>query len=845
MKCLKCDFENPENTRFCGQCGSTLAEAGEPQTQTLQTPLEQLRIGSVFADRYQIIEELGIGGMGIVYKVYDTEINEKMALKLLHPAISAEEKMIERFRNEIKTARKISHRNICRLHDLGEKEGTRYITMEYVPGEDLKSSIRRMGPLSAGKAVFIAKQVCEGLAEAHGLGVVHRDLKSRNIMIDKEGNVRIMDFGIARFLEAEDLTDPGVAVGTPKYMSPEQVEGKKADERSDIYSLGVILYEMVTGRVPFEGDTALSIALKHKTDTPQAPKERNPLIPESLNRAILKCLEKDREKRYQKAEELFSELIQIEKELPTTDQIVPDKKGTVEIPRQRLRLFTATSILLLIAALVIVGYYVVIPALAPEQPKRKNSIAVLIFDDRSPGKDQEGLCQGMTEAIIGKLVQIKGLMVPPRYAVLNYRDTDKNIDRIASDLNVDYILDGNIQKEEKTIRVSPSLISTRTGTVIWNENYDSQQKSVFEIQDEISIQIAEALKMELLPEAVEFTRTKNPKNPEAFPFYSMGNYFEWKYRDSFEEDDFNNAVKNHRQAIEHDPEYALAYVGLGDVYEARWVHDDDQDYFDPMVKNFRRAYELNPNLAETNIGQGWVYFYFEDLENAHKYFRKALEIEPNNPDINFNVGSFLISIGLYSQAIDYYSTAIELNPLFFFPYRLISDCYRFLGEFDKSVGWIKKALEMKPPGADKLRLQLGLVESLIFQAKYDEAEKELRQAEKIEAEISQSDIQACRARILAAKGEKEKAMALIEGKLPIFPSATSTLALLGMKDEAIRNIKEGIDTGFEKAQTYLYLYPFLINNHCYDGLRGDPRFQEILEKQKKTHEERKRKYGDL
>ncbi len=845
MKCLECDFENPENTRFCGQCGSSLAETDDPRTLTLQTPLEQLRIGSVFADRYQIIEELGIGGMGIVYKVFDKEINEKMALKLLHPAISAEEKMIERFRNEMKTARKISHRNICRMYDLGDTEGTRYITMEYVPGEDLKSSIRRMGPLSAGKAVFIAKQVCEGLAEAHKQGIIHRDLKSRNIMIDKEGNVRIMDFGIARFLEAEDLTDPGVAVGTPKYMSPEQVEGKKADGRSDIYSLGVILYEMVTGKVPFDGDTALSIALKHKTDTPQAPKELNPLIPEGLNQTILKCLEKDREKRYQNPEELFLDLIEIEEELPATDQIVPDKKGTVEIPRQRLRLIAAASILFLIAALVIVGYYVVIPVLAPEQPKRENSIAVLIFEDRSPGKDQEGLCQGMTEAIIGKLVQIKGLMVPSRYDVLNYRDTEKNIDRIANRLNVDFILDGNIQKEEKTIRVSSSLINTKTRTVIWSNNYDSARKSVFEIQDEISIQIAEALKLELLPEAVEFTRTKNPKNREAFSFYSMGNYFEWKYRNSFQENDFDNAVKNHMKAIEHDPEYALAYVGLGDVYEARWVHDDEQDYFDLMVKYYRKAYELSPNFGETNLGQGWVYFNLKDLDNAYKYFKKAYKIEPNNHDINFNVGSFLISIGLYSQAIDYYSSAIELNPQFFYSYSLISDCYTFIGEFDKSAGWIKKALEMDPLGVDKLRLQLALVESLIFQGKYDEAEQELRQADKIVGENSKSDIQAYKARILAAKGEKEKAMALIEGKPLIFPNATSTLALLGMEDEAIRYIKEGIDTGFEKAQTYLYSYPYLINNHCYDGLRDNPRFQEILKKQKKTHEERKSKYGDL
>ena len=264
MKCPQCQFENPGDTRFCSNCGAPLHPSPESvsvRTETLQTPRKKLASGSLFAGRFQVIEELGKGGMGKVYKVLDKDIDEKIALKLFKPEIASEEETIERFRNELKVARKITHKNVCRMYDFGEDRGTLYITMEYVPGEDLKSTLTEGRPAEpSGKTIAVIKQVCEGLAEAHHLGVIHRDLKPQNIMLDREGNARIMDFGIARSLRTKGMTGGDVMIGTPEYMSPEQVEGKDLDHRSDIYSLGIILFEMLTGRIPFEGESVLSVA---------------------------------------------------------------------------------------------------------------------------------------------------------------------------------------------------------------------------------------------------------------------------------------------------------------------------------------------------------------------------------------------------------------------------------------------------------------------------------------------------------------------------------------------------------------------------------------------------------
>ncbi len=350
----------PDGRGYCGSCGihiRTSREQSGPVTQTMQTPSAHLNTGFSFAGRYQIIEELGQGGMGTVYRAFDQKLSEEVALKLIKPEIASDPDTVLRFSNEVKLARRISHRNIGNLYELMEDKGTHYITMEYIPGEDLGRLIKRIGPLPPEKVLRITTQICDGLSEAHSRGIVHRDLKPGNIQIDHNGDVRILDFGIARSLDTPGMTQQGMAVGTPEYMSPEQVDGQEADERSDIYSLGIISYEMLTGKRPFEGNSPFSIGYKHKMEPPQNLRFIDSRIPEDLSRWVMKCLEKKREDRYQSAGDTLSQLRSIGDLLPGTGPGRPEVKQRPPSRELNLRIELRKLLipaLLLAAAAVIV-----------------------------------------------------------------------------------------------------------------------------------------------------------------------------------------------------------------------------------------------------------------------------------------------------------------------------------------------------------------------------------------------------------------------------------------------------------------------------------------------------------
>jgi serine/threonine protein kinase/Tfp pilus assembly protein PilF len=853
MKCPKCHQENPPESTYCGKCATPL----RPNvTETMQTPREELTTGSTFAGRYQVIEELGHGGMGKVYRALDKELNEEVALKLIRPEIASERKTLDRFRNELRTARRISHRNIGRMYELMDEKGTHFITMEYVPGEDLKSAIHRFGRLPIGKSLSIARQVAEGLAEAHRLGVVHRDLKPSNIMIDREGNARILDFGIARTLEEKGITGAGVMIGTPEYMPPEQAEGRDVDRRSDIYSLGIILFEMVTGRAPFEGDTPLSVAMKHKSEAPPSPKTLDPQVSDDLARLILRCLEKDKARRYQTAEELLADLGAVEKGVPTTERAAARKPLT---SREITVTFRFKKLLVPAAALLgvlVIGFVLlkVLPRKEPGVPAAgrpsvpaalpgashelgpsssgtwSNSIAVLPFTDLSPGKDKEFFCDGMTGEIIGQLQRIGDLKVISRSSAVVYRNSPKTPKEVARELGVAHLLEGDIQREGERIRVNARLLDAESGFQIWSEKYDRvlTLDSSFEIQDQISQAIAAALKVNLNADSPEAARARRPENMRAYELYLQGMYYVGsKYVLTYQEEDFAKAVEIFEEAKKTDPDYAQTYAGLAIAYFARYQISADENDMNQLIANAEKAYQLGPESGQSNLVKGYVHFRNGEYDQAFAKYRIALEKAPNDYAVQHGIGWSYYILGLYREANPFFQKAVQLAPFFLWSKINLAWCARFFGEHEKAERYLREALALNPKNPFSLDY---LADHLIRTRKYDEAEKLITELETIAPEFRSLPLQ--KALLFAARGEKEKALKLSRRSSAVY-------SLLGMKDEAIGLMQKSISEGGS------FNYLSLLSNPQYNNIRGDPRFEKIVAEAKKTYETLSKKYGSI
>jgi non-specific serine/threonine protein kinase len=750
------------------------------QTKTLETPKEELTRGTNFANRYEIIEELGRGGMGRVYRVDDTKVKEEVALKLIKPEVAADKKTIDRFRNEIKSARKIRHKNVCQMFDLGEYEGIHFITMEYVTGEDLKSLIRRV-KIDTGTAIKITKQVCDGLSEAHRLGVVHRDLKPSNIMIDKAGNARIMDFGIARSMKGEALTGENVIVGTPDYMSPEQVEGKEIDQRSDIYSLGVVLFEMLTGERPFKGDTSLSVAMKHKSEAPPNPKWLNDQIPDRLSRLVLMCLEKDKERRYQTAEELLSSLITL------------DKK----------KLHIA------------------------EKEEKKKSVVVLPFDDMSPGKDNEYFSDGLTEEIISDLSKIQSLRVISRTSAMMLKGTKKPMRTIGHELDVRYVLEGSVRKAGNNLRITAQLIDATSDAHLWAEKYSGTMDDVFDIQEKVSRAIVDALELHLTPEEKKKISEHPIDNPQAYEYYIQVRQDLLYYT----EGSLDRIVRRIKHALNIIGDNELLYAVLGTAYMnyLGFAYKTDESYLEKIEECINKIVRLNPDSPSIHFLRGNIHFIKRNMQAAAKEIKKGLAADPSNVEGLFVLSAIYFLSGKTSVARQMIKRMKEIDPLNPWNYGSMGWVELYEGKFDLAVQSFYAMYQIDP-------------ENPVFRYLYAISLSANRQ---VEEACSVIDLIARDTPLLffaglgtflkhAWRGETNKALEAVSSDWTESARFDETFswhvaagyALIKKKDEALDWLENATNKG---AINFPYF-----SEYCqwFKNIRGEPRFKKLMERVK-------------
>ncbi len=743
LRCPECQAENSEDSRFCKRCATPLPlpvpeDIARAATIVYSSPSLELAPGAIFADRYLVIEDLGKGGMGKVYKVLDKEINEKIALKLIKPEIAADRQTIDRFQNEIKITRRITHKNVCRMYHLGREKDTCYITMEFVRGENLKKIIRMTRELTLEAALNIAQQICHGLIEAHRLGIVHRDLKPQNIMIDEDGDVRIMDFGIASSIETKGATLPGMMIGTPEYMSPEQIDGGEIDARSDLYSLGIIIYEMLTGKTPFHGETPWSVAFKHKNDPPHDPRELNPGIPESMSRIILKCLEKQKERRYQSAEELLADLVNIGEQHTRTETRLKAKQATaarrafikVRGKKPAVRTIATAGVLIVLTFLL---WKFVLNRTSPAPPAARLKMAVISFENQTGDASFDYLQDAIPNLLITSLEQSKLFRITSWERLRDLlRQSGREDSRVIdSDLGIELcqmdgveaIIRGSFIKAGDTFVTDAKILDVKTRSLLKTVNSRGEGvESILKEQiDDLSREIGRGFgeeeavpRMKATPIAEATTNSL-----EAYNYFLRG-------REDYEKFYFADARKYLERAVELDPEFAMAYSYLLRVYvqlgnsPAAEEAKQKLEKFGGKVSGKEGLY-IKALLASGGKGKEKDYIeilrkiiadYPDEkrarldlaarLNGTHQFeesvaeLNELLKLDPKfGPALNLIAYAYG-NLKKYDVAIKYFQEYAAVSPGDANPYDSMGELYFLMGKWDASVEKFKEAIRIKP-----------------------------------------------------------------------------------------------------------------------------------------------------
>ena len=779
---------------------------------------------------FKIVSRLGSGGMGEVYLAQDSRLDRKVALKILPEYFSRDEDRVARFRQEAKAASALNHPNVATIYETGEAEGVGYIAMEYVEGEtlDVKGSGR---PLESTKIIEIASQVAGALDEAHSRGITHRDIKSANIMLTVRGQAKVLDFGLAKLVVTrseglisdvltERLTAPGIVMGTVQYMSPEQALGKDLDHRTDIFSFGVVMYEMATGRLPFSAATATETIERITHFQPDAIARFNYDVPAELERIIRKCLEKDRERRYQTARELLVDLNNLKRDSGSGGVM---SRGAFSHQQNHVRLWILAATAIFLAGVAVVYF------LVRDNSKGFNaadggikSIAVLPFKPLVEQSRDESLELGMADTLIARLSNIRGISVRPVSAVRKYAGLEQDALAAGREQKVDAVLEGNLQRSGENLRVTVRLIQLRDGSSLWAGQFDEKFTNIFAVQDSISERVAGILALALTGQEKERLKKQYTASTEAYELYLKGRY----HLNRLTDDGFLKGLEYFQQVIEKDPNFALAYVGLAESYNdlAGFNVRRPKEVYPKAKSAALTALKLDDTIAQAHTALAMVNMAYEwDWSGAEGEFRRAIEINPSDSDAHYQYAYYSAFLGKFDQALAEIRRAQELDPVSLAKITGVGQVLLMARRYDESIEQCRKALEMDPNLGFTYWL-LGL--AYMYKGAYEPAIEALQKS--IPLSGDSPDEPASLGLAYALSGKRVEARKILDklkqqskGKY-VAPSIFASLhGALGESDQAFA----WFDKAYEERDNVMVL---LKVEPMFDPFRSDQRFTALL-----------------
>jgi serine/threonine protein kinase/Tfp pilus assembly protein PilF len=777
---------------------------------------------------YRILEKLGEGGMGVVYLAEDLNLERKVAIKFLPRHIAGDSEERERFKIEAKAAASLSHSNIATIYAIEETDDEMFISMEYIKGAELKDKIKKER-LQIDEIISIAVQVAEGLEAAHKKGIVHRDIKSQNIMISDEGKVKIMDFGLAKVLGETQITKIGTMLGTAAYISPEQAMGHEVDQRTDIWSFGVVLYEMLTGRLPFKGDYEQAIIYSILHEEPVHPDQVRGDIPKELELIALKSMLKDPLQRYQDMSEILIELKN--PDIPSSPgkkvlelRVKEDRIGKLpkHINKKLIRRISIAFIMIFLIAAFFIWKYFGVTA----KKEFNNRIAVLPLINISQDSTDNYFADGMTEELISQLAKISGLNVIARTSVMKYKNSGKNTAEIGEELDVGTILEGSVRTAFEKARISVQLIDVETQENIWAQDYDREIQDIFKIQNDIALSIANELKIQLLTAEKQQLGKKGTENSNAYKSYLLGKY----QLNQRTPESVYNGIEFFNKAIEYDPDFALAYVGLTDCYTlivgAAYGYLPRQDAITKANDAINKALELDPTSPEAYNSLAYLKFRLEwDWKGAEKYFKKAIDLQPGYASAYERYALFLGCLGRTDEAIKSMEKAYKLDPLSPSVSTGVGRMYHFAGYYDKAIKQYEKTLEMSP---DYVEAEFALSITYEQIKMYDEAILHLKKS--IELSSGRLIMIAILGRIYAKLGNIQDALKVKDELKKLQSEKEVSPFYFAVIDAALGNKKAAIDSLYKAYDEHFGILVYTTADNLFTNLLDDKRFVDLLKK---------------